>query len=880
MRTEFKLLQIFVIVLFAGCSVTKTNEHPHILVKQGDKQAILNKIENHAWAKSVFDGMVSRVDEYAVRHQQDPAWILSRYMMNWKEGHHYTDFYSFSDNGAFIDSVAGNAPFPTVRVAMQFRPPVNSNGNNYRLPDIAELVPYDTSEYMSLYNPDTKTKDLVNPRGYIETINGKINTLALESAILYWLTGNEMYAKFSADILEQFARGAWYQNPIHGKRSRGFIGLETLSDALHQPLILSYDFLYPYMKAKGYEMKYYQDVFEKFANRMITNGYRDCNWYAAESTTLVYSALSLDNKEKQDYYLSFFTDRDTIDGRWGHTSLKSTVDEWLTPDGHWKEPGGYHTYPISNFLKAILAMERNGHSIMPEYPSFFKSVSVMMKYVFPNLRISSFGDTGRSYPSPELLELAMVFALKDRPEEMEQLRASYNTLMENGLYSRDRADWYGLLTYLPEIEQTEELYEWPRSGTLDFARLYLQRNGMDKNYGLMYAVQCASYNHNHVNGMSMELYGAGEIMGIDPGTGPNYEHPLHKQYFLQWAAHNTVVAAGKSAALPVSRIKGSSEVGELSLQAMEPMPGIDALSPCVSFTDTRYIDQSTSTNQQRTMAIIRTSGQTGYYVDIFRSDNPIRNDYMYHNIGNNITLKTIDGKTVQTTAANIALVDNDRPGFRFIDSIRSTGKTDKDMIAMFTLGDLTPPRSMRAFIPGNDDRKYYTGLSPISRTAGSYSRKKVPTLMIQAQSEAWTNPFVVVYEPSHENEASVKNVSQLTSGNRAKHIALKVENKENQVQYIFQGIEPELELSGKDFNFSGYFGVVSLSGNKVEYLYLGKGKSLSFGDYMVSGKDTNCSFYISFSDNGMNVSCNQELEISIKQKKYSCLHGKEQFYPF
>ena len=66
--------------------------------------------------------------------------------------------------------------------------------------------------------------------------------------------------------------------------------------------------------------------------------------------------------------------------------------------------------------------------------------------------------------------------------------------------------------------------------------------------------------------------------------------------------------------------------------------------------------------------------------------------------------------------------------------------------------------------------------------------------MIQAKREAWTNPFVVVYEPSFENQSSVKNVSMLTPGNRAKHVALKVENKDNQTQYIFQGVEPDLEL--------------------------------------------------------------------------------------
>ena len=38
------------------------------------------------------------------------------------------------------------------------------------------------------------------------------------------------------------------------------------------------------------------------------------------------------------------------------------------------------------------------------------------------------------------------------------------------------------------------------------------------------------------------------------------------------------------------------------------------------------------------MAIVRTSDSTGYYIDIYRSANPENNEYLYHNIGNQVTL--------------------------------------------------------------------------------------------------------------------------------------------------------------------------------------------------------------------------------------------------
>ena len=85
-------------------------------------------------------------------------------------------------------------------------------------------------------------------------------------------------------------------------------------------------------------------------------------------------------------------------------------------------------------------------------------------------------------------------------------------------------------------------------------------------------VQGATYNHNHSNGMSMELYGAGTVQGIDPGNGPTYEHPMHVNYYTQWAAHNTVVAAGASTSVtPFRGGGGTKRIGQVELVSMEPV---------------------------------------------------------------------------------------------------------------------------------------------------------------------------------------------------------------------------------------------------------------------------------------------------------------------
>ena len=863
---------IFLSSFFTGCSEkSQTSEHPHLIVSNKDKPVILEKIKTTQWAKKTFDDMVERLTPYVERHRTDPDWILSRYMMNWKE--HYTDFYA--RQALTIDRMEGNAPFPTVRVPMFGRQPVNAEGQNYRLPPLEELTPYDTASCMYLINPTTGQKDFVEPWGMVESVNSQINRLAMESSVIYWLTGKEEFAKFAADILNQFAQGAYYQNPIHGPKSFGFVSVQTLNDATYQPLMLVYDFLYPYMVKKLYEMMYYQPVWEKFANTTLVNGYWDCNWYAAESCTMMYAALLLEDESKRDFFIEHFLEKDTIDGAWGHLSMCSTVEKWLTPDGHWKEPGGYHTYPISNLLRAALTMEQNGYPVFEKYPALFDAASVVMKYVYPNLYISSFGDSGRSFPSGELLELGLLFAYKYRPEALPALLACMDQLERYGYYKRERMDAFSLLCYLPEVKNTEGYtYEWPRSGTFDFAKFYLQRNGTDTDYGLMYTIQCATYNHNHNNGMSMELYGAGDVMGIDPGIGPYYEHPMHMTYFAQWAAHNTVVAAGVSASVPYSGGSGTKRVGQMEMNAMEPMPEAEAVSPYVSFTDSRYFDRSTETNQQRTMALIRTSPKSGYYVDIFRSDNKTRNDYMYHNIGNSIELFTPEGQPVSTQAANIALVGNDYPGFRHITDVMESGKYRNDVVALFTMNDETiGTRYMKAYMPYNTDLNYYTGYSPRSRTAGRYSNLPVPTLLVQNKGEAWTNPFVTVFEPYFGKDGSY--IQKVTRQNRDRgrdFVTLVVDGKDGEQQYIFQGLnQGAQEISAANYNFKGFFGVVALKNNEIQYIYLGQGKKLAFGQFVLEGQDDNCTVHVDFTGSEIKYSSNQPVSVTVKRNDVSTI---------
>jgi hypothetical protein len=378
--------------------------------------------------------------------------------MNRVPGKRFTKVYS-DNSGQSLVKWEGDAPVPTIRVNTYLRSPITEKGTSYRKPSIEELIPNDTARLMSLFNPETNQKEWTDPQAYITSINGDINNLALDAAIVYWLKGEEKYARFAADILDQWAKGAFYQEPIIGPCRTGFLDMQTLGDRTYLPLILAYDFLKPYMQQQKYDLQWYEPVFEKFASTLAFRGFWNNNWYAAESSTLTFAALCLENKQKRDYYLQFVLEKDTINGGCGQLALPSTVEKWLTPDGHWKEPGGYHNFPVGNLLMSSLALEKNGYDVFRKFPALFRASFAMLKYSFPNLTVGAFGDTGRASQSAESLEIGLIGATKYNQPELPEMLASMKKLINGGIYKRERSGFMGLLCYLPEIPEAKTTYQ-------------------------------------------------------------------------------------------------------------------------------------------------------------------------------------------------------------------------------------------------------------------------------------------------------------------------------------------------------------------------------------------------------------------------------------
>ena len=70
---------------------------------------------------------------------------------------------------------------------------------------------------------------------------------------------------------------------------------------------------------------------------------------------------------------------------------------------------------------------------------------------------------------------------------------------------------------------------------------------MNSRHSLMVSLNGSEGNHMHANGISMELYGKGYVLGPDAGIGKTlYQGLDYLEYYSQFPSHNTVCVDGIS----------------------------------------------------------------------------------------------------------------------------------------------------------------------------------------------------------------------------------------------------------------------------------------------------------------------------------------------
>lgn len=832
-------------------------EHPRVLTTPEGKQSTWELIKNEAWAKDVFNKLKERTEVYTRLTEVKPDWLLSRLAMYWKS--HATDVYI---KGETFDHAGGaKAPFPTVRYTG-----TRGTAATHGRPKLADVVPYDDEEgNVTFCNNALPGRPLerVHPSKTgrnIESLNCEILGIARDAAFLYWMTGDEKYAKLAAGVFDTYMTGIYYRNvPVdlnHGHQQTlvGLTSFEVIhEDALHITVPL-YDFLYNYLKIHYPDkMSVYAEAFKKWADNIIANGVPHNNWNLLQARFIMNVGLVLeDNKEYTDgkgreYYIDYVLNRSSI-RQWSLTHL---ADYGFDSDtGIWAECPGYSSVVINDYANFVNQFDNNlQYDLVEAMPVLSKSVAATPQYLFPNRMICGFGDTHPGYLNTNffirMIQNAQVNGKKEqeryftallkclRPEagnekaNHQNVRVSVNSFFEDKPLNLD-----------PEVREGKmEDYVSPLFYAPNVSWL-VQRNGMNPRHSLMISLNASEGNHMHANGISMELYGKGYVLGPDAGIGLYLYSGLdYAEYYSQFPSHNTVCVDGISS-YPVMKSNHSFDL--LSCFPASAKPGKEFTS--VTYSNVSFREPESRADQTRLMSIVTTTPETGYYVDVFRSrkerGGDKMHDYFYHNLGQVMTLTAADGTDLDLQPTEkLAFAGAHLYAYSYLYD-KKVAATAKDVKATFTInmkdGD---DISMNLWMKGEPEREVFTALAPmtegLSRTPGMpYNIKEQPTLTFVARQhgEAWNRPFVAIYEPSTQKEPSaIRSVSFFDAEETTldDFAGICINSKNGRTDHIFSLSDSGQTATYQQMKVKAEYAVISNEYDGNRTVFMGSGTQLS-----------------------------------------------------
>lgn len=627
-------------------------DHPRVLTTPEGKKETWKLIKKEAWAQDVFNKLKERTEVYTRRTESQPDWLLSRLAMYWKS--HATEVYV---KGEVFDHAGGaKAPAPTVRYTG-----TRGTAATHGRPKLEDVVPYDDSAEgnVTFCNNalEGRPQESVHPSKTgrnIESLNCEILGIARDAAFLYWMTGEEKYARLAAGVFDTYMTGIYYRNvPVdlnHGHQQTlvGLTSFEVIhEDALHIVVPL-YDFLYHYLQSNYPDkMMIYAGALKKWADNIITNGVPHNNWDLLQARYIMNVGLVLEDNEEyadgkgREYYIDYVMNRSSI-RQWSLTKLADYGFDSET--GIWAECPGYSSVVINDYANFTHQFDHNlQYDLVKAMTVLAKAVAATPQYLFPNRMICGFGDTHPSYLSTNffirMIQNAQANGKKEQeryftallkclnPEEgseksgKKNVRASVNSFFEDKPLVLDPKvkagkieDYVSPLFYAPNVS-------W-----------LVQRNGMHPHNSLMISLNASEGNHMHANGISMELYGKGYVLGPDAGIGLFLYSGLdYAEYYSQFPSHNTVCVDGISS-YPVMKSNHSFDLLSCFPASAEPGKGFTS----VTYSQVAFREPESRADQTRLMGIVTTGPETGYYVDVFRSrkerGGDKMHDYFYHNL--------------------------------------------------------------------------------------------------------------------------------------------------------------------------------------------------------------------------------------------------------
>ena len=715
--------------------------------------------------KAKIENVMSQVDK-------QPDWLYSRLQMFWK-----TNASDVFVNGeAFAHPGGERAAVPTVKYNG-----TRSVASNYNRPKLEDLVPYDDDEQgnVTYVNKVTGKMEKTSPAKTgcnIASVNRQIMGIARDAARIYAATGDMRYGKMAAKVFDVYMKGIAYRNvpvDLNYGHQQTLVGMTTF-EVIHEDVINELTQMYPLIKPLVKDDQAVIEAgFKKWAENIIANGVPHNNWDLFQADFIVKIALVLqdnqayaDGKGKQ-YYLDYIVNQNSI-RQW---SMNKLIDFGFDANSKtWYESPGYSTTVLSSICDfANMLDEKAGIDLFKQRPVLTEAVKTSAEYLFPNRMIAGFGDTHPGYLNTGGIDQVLKYATRHKNKNL----ISEMNLLKNAVAPK---------APISEIEAyTSTLFYAPNVSWI------AMRSGMDKQHDLMASVNASLGNHQHANGISLELYGKGYVLGPDAGIGRTLYSGLdYLEYYSQMPAHNTVVVDGVSS-YPVMMSQHAFKVVASYPEVSKEQPASKKLSEKklsiqkdselkdkITYATVSFIEPETQALQQRTTAIVKTSAKGGYYIDVFRSKKKEggdkTHDYFYHNLGQE--MKVMDAASGQSLdmkpTEELAFAGGHLYAYSYIydkksaemqNSVKTQFVTkildDKVVEAMDGQREIT----MTMWMKKDENRTIFQALSPVNleyermpNQPYKVDEQPVLTFVARQKGEAWNHPFVCVYEPSSDTE--------------------------------------------------------------------------------------------------------------------------------
>lgn len=838
--------------------------HPRLMTSDSYKPALKKQIEQDVSAKNVYLGILDRIDPYVEKTQKEPDWLLSRLMMYWKS--HSTQVYI---NGGVYSHADGQAPVPTVRFGS-----TRGVGSQYKRPKIEDIVPY-MDDTKGVYFQNTGKEgnplewtDQSNVSGSnIESVNEDIMRIGKDAAFLYWLSGDEKYAKFAFDLFDTYMMGMYYRSePIdlgngHAQTLVGLSTFEVIQERVLSELAYLYDFVYPYIdKYHKEKLEKYSATFKKWIDISIKNGVPHNNWNLHKSKFILKVAMVLENNEQyadgkgREYYIDYILNQNSA-RQW---SLPHFMEYGYDPNtGIWNESPGY-SQSVAHELTMFLRDYDNtfNQSLLPYTPVMYKTVEALPQYLFPNGQTVAFGD---SYYGPLNIEpisdmIRMAQKNKDQESEYKYTRM-YKLFNPNANEQSIKYDKLPAQVSSFFASKPLTLNKSVKNGNLEDyvtqtfyapnVSWFVQRNKFnDKENGLMIS-QYASYgNHAHSNGLAVELYGKGHILGAESGIGSTYFEKPYLEYYSQFPAHNTVMVDG------ISKYPEMLSNHPFDLLSCYPASGQkDGYYKDITYSDAYFLEPESRSDQNRLLSIVSTGETTGYYVDVFRSKKQRRgdkfHDYYYHNLGQELFIKDMNGKSLELrNSAEMGFAGGHLFALDYMWD-KQSAETSEDYTATWKM---TYPNGnniyMNLWMKGYEGREVFSIKAPACKAFRNndefpYEVNKLPYLTIAARQhgEAWNHPFVSVFEPTTEKGGkSILSIESFEVKNISPDfVGLIIKSRSGRVDYIFSSTKEEI-VNYNNMSSNSTYSVISENGDNF-ILFMGNGVFIQAKGFTINANE-------------------------------------------